>query len=87
MYFVFAVKTKHKSISYDNGKITGKEMSKLFSCDCLTIHYSSTVRWNVAEMSILKRSILSLQQKKMMDFDYFGEYVRSISNKILLRQC
>ena len=32
MYFVFAIKTKHMSVSCGNGKITRKEMSKLFSC-------------------------------------------------------
>ena len=32
MYFVFTIKTKHMSVSCGNGKITRKEMSKLFSC-------------------------------------------------------
>ena len=36
---------------------------------------------------ILKRWILRLAQEKMMGFDYCEEYVRSTSNKILLRQC
>ena len=33
MYFVFAIKTRHMSISRDNSKITRKEMLKLFLCD------------------------------------------------------
>ena len=40
LYFVFVIKTRHKSLSCDNGKITRKEMSKLFLCDYLTTHYS-----------------------------------------------
>ena len=40
MYFVFAIKTKNKSVSRDNGKVTRKEISKLFSFDYLTAHYS-----------------------------------------------
>ena len=31
-------KTRHKFLSRDNGKITRKKMSKLFSCDYLTAH-------------------------------------------------
>ena len=33
IYFVFIIKTRHKSVFCDNGKITRKEISKLFSCD------------------------------------------------------
>ena len=33
MYFVFVIKTKHKSVSRVNSKITRKEMPKLFSCE------------------------------------------------------
>ena len=33
MYFIFAKKTRHMSVSCDNGKITRKEISKLFLCD------------------------------------------------------
>ena len=43
MYFVFIIKTRHKSTSRGNSKITRKEISKLFSCDYLTI------RRNVAD--------------------------------------
>ena len=32
----------------------------------------------------LKRLILSVQQKKMMDFDYYEEYLRNISNKNII---
>ena len=39
-YFLFVIKIRQKSISRNNGKITRKEMSKLFSCDYLTTHYS-----------------------------------------------
>ena len=45
------------------------------------------VWWNVAEMWILKKSILSVQQEKIMDFEYCEGYLRSKSNKILLWQC
>ena len=40
IYFAFAIKTRHKSVSRGNGKITRKEMSKLFLCGYLTTHYS-----------------------------------------------
>ena len=33
MYFVFAIKTRHISVSRDNGKISRKQMRKLFSCN------------------------------------------------------
>ena len=32
-YFTPVIKTRHMTVSRDNGKITRKEMSKLFSCD------------------------------------------------------
>ena len=59
-------------------------MSKLFSFEYLTTHCSMV---KCQKMSIVKRLILSLQQKKTMDFYHFEEYLKSISNKILLRQC
>ena len=37
MYFVFVIKTRHNSVSRGNSEITRKEMSNLFSCDCLII--------------------------------------------------
>ena len=33
MYFLFVIKTRRKSISRENGKITQTEMWKLFPCD------------------------------------------------------
>ena len=39
---------------------------------------------NVIEMSILMRLILNNQQEKVMDFDSYEEYLKCISNKILL---
>ena len=48
-------------------------MSKLFSCDYFTI------RWNVAREE-RKEGI----KKKIMDFDYYEEYLTSISSKKLL---
>ena len=47
-------------------------MSILFSCDYLTI------RRNVVRKE--------RNQEKMMDFDYYEEYLTSISNKMLLWQ-
>ena len=41
----------------------------------------TTVMWNVFEMSILKR-LIPRQEKKTIDFDYGGKYLRSISSKI-----
>ena len=70
MYFVFIIKTTHKSVSRGNNKITRKEMSKLFSWDYLNIR---RIKKNDDEI-----------KKKMMDFDYCEEYLTSISNKILL---
>ena len=72
MYFVFAIKTRHSSSPNDNGKVSRKEIFKLFS------------RLNITELSILKRLILNLQQKKMMNFDCYDKYLRSISNNTLL---
>ena len=74
MYSVFVSKTRHNFVSRDNNKITRKEMSNLFSCDYLTI------RQNVARE---ERN----QEKKMMDFDYYEEYLTSITNKLLLWLC
>ena len=70
MYFVFIIKTRHKSVSPGNSKITRKEMSKL-----------SFAKMKLDEMLEKKRI-----KKKMMDFDYRQNYLRSISNKILLWQ-
>ena len=39
---------------------------------------------NFIEMSILMRLILNNQQEKVMDFDSYEEYLKCISNKILL---
>ena len=33
MYFAFSIKARHKAVFGDTGKITRKEMLKLFSCD------------------------------------------------------
>ena len=82
MYFVFAIKTRHMSVSRDNGKIKRKKMSKLFPCDddhCDMVKCRRNVN--------LKGLILSLQQEKMVNSDYCVEYLRSISNKILLWHC
>ena len=49
----------------------------------VTTSPTTKVWGNVAESSNLKRFI----QEKMMDFDYCEEYLRSISNKMLLWQC
>ena len=70
MYFVFIIKTRHKSVSSGNSKITRKEMSKL-----------PFAKVKLDEMLEKKRI-----KKKMMDFDYRQNYLRSISNKILLWQ-
>ena len=71
MYFVFASKPRNKSVSLGNSKITQKKMSKLFSSDYLTI------RRNAASEMLEKKGI----KKKMMDFDYCGEYLASISSE------
>ena len=34
------MKTRHKSVSHDNGKIKPKVMLKLFLCDYLVTHYN-----------------------------------------------
>ena len=79
MYFVFTTKTIHKFVSRDSGKIlvTLKEMSKLSLCDYLITHFSMMHR------NIEKRLTLTLLEEKIMDFDYYEEYLTSISNKIL----
>ena len=70
MYFVFIIKTRHKSVSPGNSKITRKEMPKL----------------PFAEMKLDEMLEKKRINKKMMDFDYRHNYLRSISNKILLWQ-
>ena len=37
IYYVFVIKIRRKSVSRGNNKIIRKELSKLFSCDYLTI--------------------------------------------------
>ena len=37
IYNVFIIKTRHRSVSRDNGKITRKNPLKSFSCDYFTI--------------------------------------------------
>ena len=66
----------------DNGKITRKKMSKLFSYD---YHHYDVVKC---------RRNLNFEKKdtapytgKMKGFDYCDEYVWSTSKKILLKQC
>ena len=79
MYFVFATKTRCKFVSRDSGKIlvTLKEMSELSLCDYLITHFS------MVHGNIEKRLTLTLLEEKLMDFDYYEEYLTSISNKIL----
>ena len=48
MYFVFIIKTRHKSVFRGNSKITRKEISKLFPCDYLTIR-RNVARWDAKE--------------------------------------
>ena len=40
MYFEFSIRTRHKSVSCDNGKMAWKKMSKLFTCDYLPAQYN-----------------------------------------------
>ena len=75
MYFVFAIKTKHMSVSCGNGKITRKEMSKLFSCgydryDMVKCHRNVNFEEIDTECSTGKNDGL-----------YCEEYLRSILNK------
>ena len=48
MYFVFVVKTRTKSVSRGNIKITWKEMFKLFSGD-YSIICRNAARWDARE--------------------------------------
>ena len=57
-------------------KSNEKKMSKLFSYDYE--HYNVVKR---------RRDLNFERMEKMMSFDYCEEYLRSTSNKILLRQC
>ena len=79
MYSVLVNKTRHKFVSRDNGKITRKAMSELFSCDYLTSHRNVESRFIIDTESSIKG--------KMVNFDYYEEYLTSISNNILLWQC
>ena len=72
----FVIKTRQKSVSRDNSKITRKEISKL-----IRVTTSPFVEMWLDEM-LRKKGI----KKKMMDFDYCEEYLTNISNKILLWQ-
>ena len=82
MYLAFVTKTRHKSVFHDNGNIivTGTEMSKLFSFDYLTMHYSIMN----CHRNVENRLTLSLQEEKIIDSDYYVEYLTSMSNKISL---
>ena len=62
-----------------------QEMSKLFSYDYLTNSMLKCCR-NV-DFEETGKPRLQQQQQKMMEFDYREEYLRSISDKILLWQC
>ena len=66
MYFVFDTKTRQKSVSRDDVKIlvTGKEMTKVFPCDCLTTRYSR------ARENVKNGLILTLQEEKNGEYFY-----------------
>ena len=71
MYFVFSIKTRHTSVSSGDGKITQKEMSKLFSNDYLTTHYNTVkCHRNVNFEGIDTEPSTG----KMEDFDWCEEY-------------
>ena len=77
MYFVFVIKTRHKFVSRRNNKITRKEMSKLFSCDYLTIH----------------RNVARCQRERYQEKDYglylciiFNEHIKENIIMAVLRR-
>ena len=72
------------STSGDNGKITQKGMSKLFSFDYDPydmVKYCRNVNFKETD------SEPEPSTEKVMDFDHCEEYLKSISNEILLWQC
>ena len=71
MYFVFIIKTRHKSLFHDYGKITQKEISIFFSCDYLTS------RRNVEKRLIISTEVSIQSRKKMIDFDYYEKWLTS----------
>ena len=66
MYLMFLNKTRHKSVFRDNSKIivTGKEMSKLLSCEYLTTHYNMAK----CHQNVEKRLIESSRGKIMIAY-------------------
>ena len=62
-----------------------KSLEKKYQNDfCVATSPLTTVWGNVSKVTILKRLILRLQQEKMIDFDYYEEYLRNISDKIYI---
>ena len=81
MYFVFAIKTRHMSISRDNSKITRKEMLKLFLCDYN--HYDIVK----CPLKVIFEEIDTEPSARKNNEFWQQGYLRIMSSKILLEQC
>ena len=70
MYFVFVIKTRHKSVSRGNSKFTRKEISKLISCDYLTI------RQNVAREDAREEKNQEKDDGSWLLWGIFNKYIK-----------
>ena len=87
MYFVFVIKTRHKSLSCDNGKITRKEMSKLFLCDYLTTHYSMVkCHGNVNFEEINSEPLTGKNDRFRLIWGIFKEHIKQNIIMAMLRK-
>ena len=73
MYFVFIIKTRHKSVSRDNDKITRKVISKLFSCNYLTSRWNERGDWSL----VLKLQFNQEENDRFrLLWGIFNEYIK-----------
>ena len=70
MCVVFVIKTRHRSVSRGNRKITRKEMSKSFLCDYFTIC------WNVAIWDAREERNLEEYRGFWLLWGIFNEYIK-----------
>ena len=74
MTMVFIIKTRHKSVYCDKGKIKQKKLSKLFSCDYLNTHFS---RVKCRRSVNFEEIDTETSTGKNDGFDYCEDYLRS----------
>ena len=71
---VIIIKTRHKSVYCDNGKIKQNKLSKLFSCDYLNTHLSTVKSHRSVNFEEID---IETSTGKNDGFDYCEEYLRN----------